>query len=121
MGCASASSGSVPPSTSQVGQAGVRPGIDVLLTDSAELVHHRAVGLVTNQTGVDAHGISDVTRLREAGVGLVALFSPEHGFRGAADPALRLRHRKIRPLGYQSTAFTAGLLPPLLKCFRAST
>jgi uncharacterized protein YbbC (DUF1343 family) len=64
----------------------VRPGIDVLLTDSLAVVRGRRVGLVTNQAGVDAQGISDVTRLRAAGVRLVALFSPEHGFRGAADP-----------------------------------
>jgi uncharacterized protein YbbC (DUF1343 family) len=65
---------------------GVRPGIDVLLTDSAALVRGRRVGLVTNQAGVDAQGVSDVERLQAAGVKLVALFSPEHGFRGAADP-----------------------------------
>ena len=64
----------------------VRPGIDVLLTDSLAMVRGRRVGLVTNQAGVDAQGISDVVRLRTAGVGLVALFSPEHGFRGAAEP-----------------------------------
>jgi uncharacterized protein YbbC (DUF1343 family) len=64
----------------------VRPGIEVLLTDSLGLVRDRRVGLVTNQTGVDADGISDVERLRSAGVRLVALFSPEHGFRGSADP-----------------------------------
>jgi uncharacterized protein YbbC (DUF1343 family) len=44
------------------------------------------VGLVTNQTGVDRAGVSDVDRLLGAGITLVALFSPEHGFRGAADP-----------------------------------
>ena len=64
----------------------VRPGIEVLLTDSAALVRDRRVGLVTNQSGVDASGVSDVVRLRAAGIRLVALFSPEHGFRGAADP-----------------------------------
>ena len=64
----------------------VRPGIDVLLADSAVLVRGRRVGLVTNQAGVDAQGVSDVVRLQAAGVKLVALFSPEHGFRGAADP-----------------------------------
>jgi len=58
----------------------------VLLADSAHLVRGRRVGLVTNQSGVDASGVSDVVRLRAAGVRLVALFSPEHGFRGAADP-----------------------------------
>jgi uncharacterized protein YbbC (DUF1343 family) len=42
--------------------------------------------LVTNQAGVDAHGVSSVERLRAAGASVVALFSPEHGYRGAADP-----------------------------------
>jgi uncharacterized protein YbbC (DUF1343 family) len=58
----------------------------VLLADSAHLVRDRRVGLVTNQSGIDASGVSDVVRLRAAGVRLVALFSPEHGFRGAANP-----------------------------------
>src|SRR5574341_1932841 len=63
----------------------VRPGIDVLLTDSLHLVAGRRVGLLTNQTGVDAKGQGDVERLLHAGVRLTALFSPEHGFRGALD------------------------------------
>jgi uncharacterized protein YbbC (DUF1343 family) len=63
----------------------VRPGIDVLLADSLHLVRGRRVGLLTNQSGVDAHGVDDVTRLRAAGVALTALFSPEHGFRGWLD------------------------------------
>lgn len=63
----------------------VRPGIDVLLTDSLHLVAGRRVGLLTNQTGVDAQGQSDVERLLRAGVRLTALFSPEHGFRGVLD------------------------------------
>lgn len=64
----------------------VRPGIEVLLTDSVHLVRGRRVGLVTNQTGIDRAGRSDVDLLLAADVALVALFSPEHGFRGAADP-----------------------------------
>ncbi len=79
VGSARESSGSAAPGV-------VRPGIEVLLADSARLVRDRRVGLVTNQSGVDANGVSDVVRLRAAGVRLVALFSPEHGFRGAADP-----------------------------------
>lgn len=67
-------------------QVDARPGIDVLLADSAHLVQGKRVGLVTNQTGIDTAGVSDVERLRAAGVRLVALFSPEHGFRGAAAP-----------------------------------
>jgi len=64
----------------------IRPGIEVLLTDSMQLVRRRRVGLVTNQAGVDSKGVSDIERLRGAGVNLVALFSPEHGFRGTAAP-----------------------------------
>lgn len=68
----------------------VRPGIEVLLSDSLQLVRGRPVGLVTNQAGIDAAGISDVERLRAAGVQLIALFSGEHGFRGAADPGTKV-------------------------------
>ena len=68
------------------GSSRVRPGIDVLLSDSLHLVRGRRVGLVTNQSGIGASGRGDVELMRDARVNLVALFSPEHGFRGAADP-----------------------------------
>jgi uncharacterized protein YbbC (DUF1343 family) len=68
----------------------VRPGISVLMSDSIGLVRGRRVGLLTNQTGVDERGVSDIERLRDetargAGVHLVTLFSPEHGIRGTED------------------------------------
>ncbi|HLB53771.1 MAG TPA: DUF1343 domain-containing protein [Gemmatimonadales bacterium] len=62
----------------------VEPGIEGLLRDSIHLVRGRTVGLVSNQGGVDATGISDVERLLDTGIRLVALMSPEHGFRGSA-------------------------------------
>lgn len=72
-------------------QARVRPGIDVLLADSAHLISGRRLGLVTNQTGIDAQGVPTIDRL----VGfpaarLVALFAPEHGIRGTAAPGERV-------------------------------
>jgi uncharacterized protein YbbC (DUF1343 family) len=70
---------------SESGTAQVRPGIEVLLTDSAHLIAHRRVGLLTNQTGVDSRGNGDVEVLVDAGVNLTAIFSPEHGFRGQLD------------------------------------
>jgi uncharacterized protein YbbC (DUF1343 family) len=68
----------------------VRPGISVLLEDSLHLIRGKRVGLLTNQTGVDEHGESDIERLRSdrarvAGVRLTTLFSPEHGIRGTED------------------------------------
>jgi uncharacterized protein YbbC (DUF1343 family) len=65
----------------------VRPGIDVLLTDSTHLVVERRVGLLTNQTGVTRAGAGAVDALLDGGVQLVAIFSPEHGFRGNLDEA----------------------------------
>jgi uncharacterized protein YbbC (DUF1343 family) len=64
----------------------VRPGLEVLIRDSLHLVRGRRTGLVTNQGGVDGSGTPAVEVLRRAGVNLVALFSPEHGFRGTAAP-----------------------------------
>jgi uncharacterized protein YbbC (DUF1343 family) len=69
----------------------VRPGITVLLEDSVHLVRGKRVGLLTNQTGIDAHGTSDIDlltsdpRATAAGIRVVTLFSPEHGIRGTED------------------------------------
>lgn len=65
----------------------VRPGIDVLVSDSLHLLSGRRVGLLTNQTGVGRNGSSDVDLFLDADVQLTALFSPEHGFRGGLDTA----------------------------------
>ncbi|HSD32485.1 MAG TPA: DUF1343 domain-containing protein [Gemmatimonadales bacterium] len=55
------------------------------MTDSIHLVRGRRLGLLSNQTGVDRSGRRDADALRAAGLQLVALFSPEHGFRGQED------------------------------------
>ena len=65
----------------------VLPGIDVLLRDSLHLVQGKRLGLITNQSGVDAQGVSTIDRLAHLPLArLVALFAPEHGIRGAAAP-----------------------------------
>jgi uncharacterized protein YbbC (DUF1343 family) len=71
-------------------RATVRPGITVLLDDSVSLIRGKRIALLTNQTGVDAAGASDIDLLRgpaatAAGIQLVKLFSPEHGIRGTED------------------------------------
>lgn len=63
-----------------------KTGIDVLEEENFEPLRGRRVGLVTNQTGVDAQGRRTIDVLAHAsGVKLVALFSPEHGILGRAD------------------------------------
>jgi uncharacterized protein YbbC (DUF1343 family) len=67
------------------GAAAVRPGVEVLLSDSLHLVRGQRVGLITNHTGVDGSGRSTIDRLAEhPEVELAALFAPEHGLRGEA-------------------------------------
>jgi uncharacterized protein YbbC (DUF1343 family)/CubicO group peptidase (beta-lactamase class C family) len=69
-------------------RAGTRvlTGLDVLAQQNFTLFAGYAVGLVTNQTGIDARGRRAIDLIAEApGVRLQAVFSPEHGVTGAAD------------------------------------
>ena len=69
----------------EIPEQSVRPGIEVLLTDSLHLVQGRRVGLITNHTGRDRSGTPSIDRLAgHPEVELVALYSPEHGIRGSA-------------------------------------
>jgi len=82
--CCSAAGGGtsrIPPAV-----APVRPGIEVLLSDSAHLIAGKRLGLLTNNTGVDHLGRRDVDLLHTThDARLTVLFSPEHGFRGTED------------------------------------
>jgi len=86
----SAACRNAPPTSAPIPAGGVRPGITVLMSDSVSLVRGKRIGLITNQTGIDEHGVSDIevlrdSRARDADVRLVRLFSPEHGIRGTED------------------------------------
>jgi uncharacterized protein YbbC (DUF1343 family) len=64
----------------------VLTGIDVLVRENFARLKGKKVGLVTNHTGRDRLGRATIDLLHQAeGVQLVALFSPEHGIRGALD------------------------------------
>jgi len=64
----------------------VQTGLDVIREEGFERLAGAHVGLVTNQTGQAHDGATTIDLLQAApGVELVALFSPEHGIRGAMD------------------------------------
>jgi uncharacterized protein YbbC (DUF1343 family) len=118
IGCAGGRSEDLARSAPADDHTRVRPGITVLLEDSVHLVRNRRVGLVTNQSGVDAQGVSDVVRLRSADVDLVALFSPEHGFRGVADPGALVASSKDSATGlpiYSLYGRTSAPTPEMLR------
>lgn len=63
-------------------------GVDVLRRDGLAFLKGRRVGLITNQTGIDRERRATIDVLKAMPeVKLVALFSPEHGIRGALDQA----------------------------------
>src|SRR6266702_5956163 len=61
----------------------VQTGLDVLEGEKFAPLRGKHIGLITNHTGFDALGRSNIDLLaRAAGLQLVALFSPEHGRAG---------------------------------------
>src|SRR5437762_13370050 len=63
--------------------ARVQTGLDVLEAQKFAPLRGKHIGLITNHTGQDAQGRSNVDLLAHAsGLQLVALFSPEHGLAG---------------------------------------
>lgn len=67
------------------GHARVRTGFERLAADGYALLAGERVGVVTNPTGIshDARHLVDVMHADER-VDLIAVFGPEHGFRGTA-------------------------------------
>jgi len=74
-------------------------GVDVLLADELSRLAHRRVGLLTNPTGVTKDLQTNYLRLRAAGVNLVALFSPEHGFAASAAEGAQVASGRERRTG----------------------
>jgi len=65
--------------------ANTKTGLDVLEDKNFDIFQGKRIGLVTNQTGLDRMGRRNVDVMKQAGVNVVALFSPEHGFGGVED------------------------------------
>ena len=64
----------------------VRSGLDTLVDQNFAPFQGHAVGLITNQTGIDARGRRAIDLFAAApGVRLLSIFSPEHGIAGDVD------------------------------------
>lgn len=73
-------------------------GLDALREDPAN-VRGRRIGVVTNQTGLDAAFQPTAAVLAAAGARVVALFGPEHGYDGLMQDALFVDHAVRRVPG----------------------
>ncbi|MCI0475699.1 MAG: DUF1343 domain-containing protein, partial [Anaerolineales bacterium] len=67
-------------------KSSISTGLDLLIASPQRLARKR-VGLITNASGVTRDLRPNVDALRAAGVNLVALFGPEHGFSASAPDA----------------------------------
>ena len=103
--------------TEELTQAQVKPGISVLLGDSINLIRNKRIGLITNQSGINEKGVSDIELLtgkkaRGVGVVLVRLFSPEHGIGGTED-RLHIENSTDRASGLPIySLYTNQTVPP---------
>ncbi len=71
--------------------AAVLPGIETFLADVPARLRGKRVGLITNNTGIDRAGRSDIDLVaRHPSLRLVALLAPEHGIRGDAQNGVRV-------------------------------
>lgn len=78
--------GAPTPMSAAPAAAGVRPGIEVFLDDVPTALRGKRVGLITNNTGIDRSGTSDIDLIAaHDDLTLVALLAPEHGIRGNAE------------------------------------
>jgi uncharacterized protein YbbC (DUF1343 family)/CubicO group peptidase (beta-lactamase class C family) len=60
-------------------------GLDVMVQQKFQPLRGKRVGLITNQSGLGRQGRRNVDLMKQAGISVVALFSPEHGFFGVED------------------------------------
>ena len=102
---------SADPRRPRAARRATRTGLDQLVAQDFAPLAGRSVGLVTNQTGVDAQGRRDIDLLATApGVRLRAIFSPEHGLdrparrQCAARPRRRHRAARLEPLRRRAAA-----------------
>lgn len=85
------------PSTNTVPQVpapstgGVRPGIEVFLSEVPPKLRGKRVGLITNHAGIDRSRTPDIDLIAQhKDLKLVALFAAEHGIRGDAPAGVKI-------------------------------
>jgi uncharacterized protein YbbC (DUF1343 family)/CubicO group peptidase (beta-lactamase class C family) len=70
----------------QVGHNGYTvTGLELLAGQKFAPLAGKRVGLITNQSGVDRLGHRNIDLMKQAGIEVAAIFSPEHGFFGKED------------------------------------
>ena len=91
-------------------------GCENLLKNHLPEIQKKKVGLITNQTGVD-HRLRSVVDLFQENpdIDLVALYAPEHGFKGDAQAGHTVPFSQDDNTIFPSTVFMGSRLKPTPK------
>ena len=85
--------------------------VDVLAGNNWDLLRGKRVGLICNQTSMNASGTMTRVAMKRAGVNLVALYAPEHGIDGSIRAGVHVRNVRDRVTGeLRWTATRADLI-----------
>lgn len=87
------------PRVSGGGGGPFRLGVDVLAGNNWDLLRGKRVGLICNQTSMNASGVMTRVAMKRAGVNLVALYAPEHGIDGTIRAGIHVRNIRDRVTG----------------------
>jgi uncharacterized protein YbbC (DUF1343 family) len=61
----------------------INTGLDILLEKHIDNLYENKIALVTNHSGIDKNGISNISRfITQDSINLVKIFTPEHGLAG---------------------------------------
>ncbi len=86
-------------STSSTKKTIVKTGLDVLLENYLDKLYNKNLALVTNHSGLDMVGESNVLRfLNLDSINLVKIFTPEHGFTGLIPDGEVIEHDTVLQL-----------------------
>ena len=97
----------------------VQLGIDVLEQDGFSALKGKRIGLVTNHTGIDSHGIKTRKILAAAkAVHLVALYTPEHGLDGTTPAGKYVKSGKDKVTGLVVHSLYGPTRKPTLEMLR---
>ncbi|MBC8042132.1 MAG: DUF1343 domain-containing protein [Rhizobacter sp.] len=72
------------------GEVQFKLGIEVLIESKQHLIAGKRLGLITNLTGTNAAGVSNVQLLKQAKQNLRVIFSPEHGFMASEEAGKKI-------------------------------
>jgi uncharacterized protein YbbC (DUF1343 family) len=98
------------PISSDKKYANVKTGLDVLLENHIDKLYGNKIALVTNHSGLDMFGESNVSRfLSLDSINLVKIFTPEHGFTGLIPDGEAIEHDTV-----------SQLLPPIISLYGTS-